>query len=176
MTLNNAMSNTPWSPARHSQGRVQTWVKSQQKLLASPGHFSAVINFVNKLSRVIDTAMAKEDFEKSVEAWQGVFGEEFGKTAVAKVASLSETARLTVGTLLSAVAQHEDRIVDAVRDFGTRILSSWFYQPPRLKQPSWRRARGTAIALYISATHVLRQNDARGSRIASGQGRDLVRS
>ncbi len=37
------MSNTPWSPAQ-SQGRVQTWVTSQWKLPASPGHFSAAIN------------------------------------------------------------------------------------------------------------------------------------
>uniref|UniRef100_UPI0035C75EA3 hypothetical protein n=1 Tax=Sphingobium yanoikuyae TaxID=13690 RepID=UPI0035C75EA3 len=42
--LNNAMSNTPWSPARQSQGRVQTWVTSQRKLLASPGQFSTAIN------------------------------------------------------------------------------------------------------------------------------------
>lgn len=46
MTLNNAMSNTPWSPARQSQGRVQTWVTSQWKLLASPGQFSAAINII----------------------------------------------------------------------------------------------------------------------------------
>ncbi|MBB5684794.1 2,4-dienoyl-CoA reductase-like NADH-dependent reductase (Old Yellow Enzyme family) [Sphingobium boeckii] len=44
MTLNNAMFNTPWSPAHQSQGRVQTWVTSQWKLLASPRHFSAAIN------------------------------------------------------------------------------------------------------------------------------------
>jgi hypothetical protein len=44
MTLNNAMSNTPWSPARQSQGRVQTWVTSQRKLLAFPGQFSTAIN------------------------------------------------------------------------------------------------------------------------------------
>lgn len=31
-------------PALQSQGRVQTWVTSQWKLLASPGHFSVAIN------------------------------------------------------------------------------------------------------------------------------------
>mgnify|MGYP003655626283 CR=1 FL=1 len=43
------LSNTPWSPAHRSQGRVQTWVTSQWKLLASPGHFSAAINNLSLL-------------------------------------------------------------------------------------------------------------------------------
>jgi hypothetical protein len=44
MTLNNAMSITPKTPAAASRGEVQTWVKSQWKFLALPGQFSAEIN------------------------------------------------------------------------------------------------------------------------------------
>jgi hypothetical protein len=44
ITLNNAMSITPWTPAEASRGEVQTWVKSQWKFLAQPGQFLVKIN------------------------------------------------------------------------------------------------------------------------------------
>ena len=42
--LKNAMSNTPFAPANSRRGNSQTWVKSQWKNPAFPGHFSAEIN------------------------------------------------------------------------------------------------------------------------------------
>lgn len=38
------MLNSSWSPLVKAKGRVQTWVISQWKLPATPGHFSAAIN------------------------------------------------------------------------------------------------------------------------------------
>ncbi|MDE1883807.1 MAG: hypothetical protein KGH70_07500, partial [Rhodospirillales bacterium] len=42
--LKNAMSNTPFAPASSKRGNSQTWVKSQWKNPAFPGHFSVEIN------------------------------------------------------------------------------------------------------------------------------------
>jgi hypothetical protein len=42
--LKNAMSNTPSAPASSRRGNSQTWVKSQWKNPAFPGHFSVEIN------------------------------------------------------------------------------------------------------------------------------------
>ena len=42
--LKNAMSITPFSPAAYSQGEGVTWVNSQWKLHAYPGHFRVQIN------------------------------------------------------------------------------------------------------------------------------------
>src|SRR5690606_2763758 len=44
ITLKNAMSNTPQSPAQNEQDSVQTWVKSQWKNPPIPGQISAAIN------------------------------------------------------------------------------------------------------------------------------------
>jgi hypothetical protein len=44
ITLNNAMSITPSTPAENSQGGFRTWVKSQRKFLALPGQLSPEIN------------------------------------------------------------------------------------------------------------------------------------
>ena len=43
MTFNSPMWITPLSPSHIARGRV-TWVKSQWKLCAQPGHFSVEIN------------------------------------------------------------------------------------------------------------------------------------
>src|SRR5690606_33348792 len=44
ITLKNAMSNTPQSPAQNEQDSVQTWVSSQWKYPPIPGQISAAIN------------------------------------------------------------------------------------------------------------------------------------
>lgn len=116
----------------------------------------------------VDEAIEAEDFDESIAAWQRIFGDQFGKGAVAKLASLVETARVTVGSLLSGAAHHQDMIVDAVRDYGTRILPRWFYNPPHLQPPKWPRDGSTNIAVYVSAVHVLKQSASRGSPLVSG--------
>nr|WP_274604224.1 hypothetical protein [Sphingomonas sp. CFBP 13706] len=83
------------------------------------------------------------------------------------MSALAETARVTVGSLLSSAAQHQDAIVDAVRDYGTRILPKWFYRPPHLQEPSWPVA-ANLITVYVSATHLLSRNAAREGPILSG--------
>ena len=136
------------------------------KLLSENG-YANFRTFVNKYRGWIDEAMEAEDFDVSIAAWQRVFGEEFGKGAVVKMASLVDNARITVGSLLSSAAQHQDAIVDAVRDYGTRILPKWFYRPPHLRAPSWPVSTST-IGVYVSATHVLGKGAAKGSPLLSG--------
>lgn len=136
------------------------------KLLSDTG-YANFRSFVNKYRGWIDEAIEAEDFDESIAAWQRVFGEEFGKGAVAKMASLVETARVTVGSLLSSAAQHQDAIVDAVRDYGTRILPHWFYNPPHLHQPRWPAATNQ-IRIYVSAVHVASKTAANGSPVLSG--------
>ncbi|MBN9237984.1 hypothetical protein, partial [Mesorhizobium sp.] len=58
ITLSNAMSITPKSPAINQQGWVQTWVTSQWKNRPIPGQFSAEINSASFIScyRALDPA------------------------------------------------------------------------------------------------------------------------
>lgn len=138
------------------------------KLLSETGYtnFRA---FVNKYRGWIDEAIDEEDFEKSITAWQRVFGEEFGKGAVERLAkaSLSEDVSV-VASLLSTAAQHHDNLVDAVRDLGTRILPAWFYRPPHLHQPTWPRAPGNPVEVYVSAVYATGKSDMGGTRVVSG--------
>lgn len=123
---------------------------------------------INRYRGWVDEAIEAEDFDESIAAWQRIFGDQFGKGAVAKMASLVETARVSVGSLLSTAAQHQDAIVDAVRDYGTRILPRWFYKPPHLHEPTWPRDGTTNIAVYVSATHVRSRDAGGGSPVLSG--------
>lgn len=126
-------------------------------------------SFVNKYRGWIDEAIDEEDFEKSIAAWQRVFGDEFGKGAVQRLAKASLSEDISVAaSLLSSAAQHHDNLVDLVRDLGTRILPAWFYRPPHLHQPTWPRAAGTPVEVYVTATHVMGKNDASGTRVVSG--------
>ncbi|WP_293981594.1 hypothetical protein, partial [Sphingobium sp.] len=52
-------------PPLKAKGRVQTWVTSQWKLLASPGHFSAAINTL-----YFDNACPTHDIMDTVGIWQ----------------------------------------------------------------------------------------------------------
>ncbi|MBN9079547.1 MAG: hypothetical protein J0H84_25360, partial [Rhizobiales bacterium] len=69
ITLSNAMSITPMSPAISQQGWVQTWVTSQWKNRPIPGQFSAEINSgglaaesTSTLMKVVDGEGARRGF------------------------------------------------------------------------------------------------------------------
>jgi len=140
--------------------------------LLSDTVYSNFRNFVHKYRGWIDEAMAAEDFDESIEAWQRIFGNEFGKSAVVRMAAAMESVMEPVGSLLSSLlstaAQHHDAIVDAVRDYGTSILPAWFHTPPHLQDPKWPRDFSTKVDVFISAVHVLRKDVANGSAIFSG--------
>lgn len=126
-------------------------------------------SFVHKYRGWVDAAIAEEDFTKSVEAWQRIFGDQFAKDAVTKLAATSEEAAVTVRTsLLSNVAKHPDRLVDMVRDFGSRVLPPWFNKPPHLQAPSWPKTTGTPIDVYVSASYQSRKKGSDGRPVLSG--------
>ncbi|UZW55610.1 nucleotidyltransferase [Sphingobium sp. JS3065] len=136
--------------------------------LLTDEEYSNFRSFVNKYRGWIDDAIAEEDFSKSISAWQRIFGEEFGKGALAKIAATIDEATITVGSLLSSVAHHPDRLVEAVRDFGTRILPSWFYRPPHLHDPQWVRGSGAPVHVNVTATYHPHRRSSDERRVASG--------
>jgi len=60
ITLSNAMSITPMSPAINQQGWIQTWVTSQWKNPSIPGQFLAEIN--NLVDRDGDGRLSSAEF------------------------------------------------------------------------------------------------------------------
>jgi hypothetical protein len=89
----------------------------------------------------IDEAFATEGRQESITAWQRVFGDEFGKASVIKVAADAAAHGLArVRGMLSSTSAHLNELVDLVKDHGISILPFDFCRPPHMKQPPWRQA------------------------------------
>lgn len=111
-------------------------------------------NFRNVIHRYrgwIDTAFAMEGRQESIAAWQRVFGDEFGKASVIKVAADAASEGLArARSLLSSTAAHLNELVDVVKNYGLSILPLDFCRPPHMKQPTWREAPNL-IKIDVSA-------------------------
>lgn len=116
----------------------------------------------------IDDAYACEDRQESIQKWQRVFGESFGKGANV-LAEKADTASDHFAGYLSSVAAHSDRLVDAVRAFGVRLLPDIFNRPPHMRAPTWRRADDFSFDAQVSATWFSSRDAYTGREVVSGE-------
>jgi hypothetical protein len=111
-------------------------------------------NFRNVIHRYrdwIDEAFAMEGRQESIAAWQRVFGDEFGKVSVIKVAADAASEGLArARNFLSSTAAHLNELVDVVKNYGLSVLPLDFSRPPHMKQPPWRQAQNL-IKVGVSA-------------------------
>ncbi|MET3225847.1 hypothetical protein ABIF35_006634 [Bradyrhizobium japonicum] len=99
----------------------------------------------------IDEAHATEGRQESIKAWQKVFGEEFGKASVIKIAADAATEGLARARgLLSSTAAHLSELVDVVKNYGISVLPLDFSRPPHIRQPSWRQVPNLAT-VWVTA-------------------------
>jgi hypothetical protein len=129
-------------------------------------------NFRNVIHRYrgwIDEAFDMEGRQESIAAWQRVFGDEFGKASVIKVAadSLSEGVARLRG-LLSSTAAHLNELVDVVKNYGLSILPADFCRPPHLKEPTWRQAP-TLVKVEMMAEWRAHRSSTPGRAIRVGE-------
>lgn len=143
--------------------------------LLSQDEYSNFRNFVNKYRGWIDDAVGEDDTTASIEAWQKIFGDKFGTNTVAKavagisggITDLTEATSI-VTRLMSSVAEHPDSLVEYVRDFGVRVLPSFFSKPKHMQTPPWPQAVGTPEEVFVSAKRHSAKDVHDGRSIASG--------
>lgn len=148
-------------------GRLDDWLQARpsKPMIANPHlatedlascwsevQYSNFRNFINKYRKWIDEAYDEPDRSASITAWRRVFGEDFakGEEVLAK-ASMSENTSL-VGRLLASTAAHLDELVDAVANYGVRILPNDFFTPAHMHTPRWPRAETFTRNVQVVAT------------------------
>jgi hypothetical protein len=121
----------------------------------------------------IDEASDEEDRDDSIGNWRRVFGDDFAKDAVTKLAaSVSESARVHVYGDSAAnlmLASHDD-LVGLVSRHGLTMLPPGFNRLPHKERPPWRRSPFGGYDVKVSATRHTGFKGAKVSAVTSGTG------
>lgn len=96
--------------------------------------------FIHKYRGWVDEAYSQEGRAESIKAWRRIFGDAFAKGESVSVAKSIAEGTAYVQRLLVSTAAHLPELVDAIRDFGIRILPFDFNRPPHLQPPPWKPA------------------------------------
>jgi hypothetical protein len=119
------------NPELSTEDFAAAWTDSQ---------YSNFRDFVHKYRGWIDEAFATEGRSESITAWQRVFGAEFAKGDVLKVAADSVSEGVArVRSLMDTSAAHLNGLVDVVKNFGLSVLPASFSRPPHMQEPPWRQ-------------------------------------
>lgn len=135
------------------------------------GTYDQYSNFRTVIARYrkwIDEAHATEGRQESIAAWQKVFGQEFGKASVIKVATDAADGFARVRGLLSSTAAHLSELVDVVKNYGISVLPLDFCRPPHIRQPKWRQAPNIATVPVTAEWREQRASTA-GRTIRAGE-------
>lgn len=103
---------------------------------------------INKYRGWIDEAYDETDEAESISKWQGVFGDEWGKSLESEV--LAEKASSTA--LVSANTSGYSDLVQAFKSAGAVILSNFRIGLPWVKTPPWQNAATGNVAVVVKAT------------------------
>ncbi|TWI70514.1 hypothetical protein IQ16_03687 [Bradyrhizobium huanghuaihaiense] len=134
-------------------------------LFGSDDQYSNFRTVIARYRKWIDEAHAMEGRQESIAAWQKVFGEEFGKASVIKVAADAAADGLAkVRGLLSSTAAHLNELVDVVKNYGISVLPLDFCRPPHIRQPTWRQAPNLATVLVTAEWRERRASTGRAIR------------
>ncbi|MBI1328396.1 MAG: nucleotidyltransferase [Alphaproteobacteria bacterium] len=160
--LDNWLQSRPYrptvsNPKLPSEDFAEGWTQSQ---------YSNFRDFINKYRKWIDEAYECDDRTTSIKLWRRVFGEDFAKGEEVKIAKVADDGfALLRASLLVSTAAHDDRLVDAVRDYGLSVLPANFYTPPHMKAPPWRREPNvTARVRVVASWHLNRQSSGQSVR------------
>jgi hypothetical protein len=138
-------------------GRLDDWLRMQptrstvtnpklpgenfSPLFGTDDQYSNFRTVIARYRKWIDEAHATEGRQESIKAWQKVFGAEFAKASVIKVAADAASEGVSrVRGLLSSTAAHLNELVDVVKNYGISVLPFDFARPPHIRQPPWRQA------------------------------------
>jgi hypothetical protein len=109
-------------------------------LFGTDEQYSNFRTVIARYRKWIDEAHATEGRQESIKAWQKVFGSEFAKGDLVKVAAdraMESTGNSLVARFLDSTAAHLGGIVDMVRDYGISILPASFGRPAHMQTPRW---------------------------------------
>jgi hypothetical protein len=130
----NAFKPMVTNPQLSTEDFATAWTNSQ---------YSNFRDFVHKYRGWIDEAFDTEGRSQSITAWQRVFGAEFAKGDVIKVAADSASEGIAkVRSLMDTTAAHLNELVDVVKNFGLSVLPASFSRPPHMQVPTWRQLPG----------------------------------
>ncbi|MGJ4952475.1 hypothetical protein [Bradyrhizobium sp. HKCCYLS20291] len=94
-------------------------------LFGTDDQYSNFRTVIARYRKWIDEAHATEGRQESIAAWQKVFGDEFGKASIIKVAAdAAADGFARVHGLLSSTAAHLNELVDEVKKYGISACRS----------------------------------------------------
>jgi hypothetical protein len=127
----NALKPMVTNPEFPTEDFAAAWTNSQ---------YSNFRDFVHKYRGWIDEAFETEGRSESITAWQRIFGSEFAKGDVIKVAadSVSE-GMVKARSLMDTTAAHLSELVDVIKNFGLSVLPASFSRPPHMQEPPWQQ-------------------------------------
>lgn len=127
---------------------------------------------INRYRSWIDDAFDEKDRDESIGKWRRVFGDEFAKDAVTKLAAqVSESARVQVyGNSASLMLASQDDLVGLVGRYGLSALPLGFNRLPHKERPPWRPSPYGGYDAKVSATLHTGFKGAKLSDVASGAG------
>ncbi|MCP2213977.1 SMODS domain-containing nucleotidyltransferase [Bradyrhizobium diazoefficiens] len=138
-------------------------------LFGTDDQYSNFRTVIARYRKWIDEAHATEGRQESIAAWQKVFGDEFGKASVIKVAAdAAADGFARVRGLLSSTAAHLNELVDVVKNYGISVLPLDFSRPPHIRQPTWRQAPNLA-AVPVTAEWREHRSSTAGRAIRAGE-------
>jgi hypothetical protein len=139
------------------------------ELWDAPEKYANFRNVIHRYRGWIDEAYATEGRQESIAAWQRVFGDEFGKASVIKVAADAAADGLArVRGLLSSTAAHLNELVDVVKNYGISVLPLDFCRPPHMKHPTWRQVPNP-IKVNVAAEWRAGQSSEPGRAVRAGE-------
>jgi hypothetical protein len=99
----------------------------------------------------IDDAYNEQDRSESIAKWRRVFGDEFAKGVAAEEGkSVSKALVASVRTTLAEASQFTGDLVDAIKQFGAKVLPASFDKKPYMEAPKWKSS-GQNMAVVVRA-------------------------
>ncbi|HZR85379.1 MAG TPA: nucleotidyltransferase [Bradyrhizobium sp.] len=138
-------------------------------LFGTDDQYSNFRTVIARYRKWIDEAHLTGGRQESIAAWQKVFGEEFGKASVIKVAADAAAEGFArVRGLLSSTAAHLNELVEVVKNYGISVLPLDFARPPHIRQPTWRQVPNLATVRMTAEWREQRASTA-GRAIRAGE-------
>lgn len=138
---NNHSKPSVTNPFMGSEDFSSLWTESQYL------NFRSMVENYNEW---IVEAFDEPDRNASISKWRRVFGDEFAAGIEAE--DVSSLSKASAEKLTETIGRFTGDIVDAVKQYGSHVLSNSFHVRPYMQAPRWKRAQSGNINIRVKAS------------------------